>query len=308
MTSWWPPTGGIGPCSRCKPNGSRKSLTRRVRAMTSSTDDMPSGWTSLWRMCRFGFRMEPWLAVSAFALSLLAALPDALMALWLKFLGQGVLSHDRTMVLVAAMGLALSAAATWLLRTYSTRIQRRFRDKLTIALEAHVARLQASIATISHHERPDYLDRLAVLRDQTFVLDHMYMSFFSTCAWILRLIVTIALLMTVSPVLGALVLFGAPVVLASVIRPGAERRAQERGAPGQRLARHFFTLITTASPAKEVRVMRLGPQLMQRRRASWETSFTLISRERWVSAFWNSLGWAVFGLGYAGAVVYVVSY
>ena len=40
---------------------------------------------------------------------------------------------------------------------------------------------------IAHQERPDYLDRLAMLRDQVFVLDHMYMSLFSTCGWILRL-------------------------------------------------------------------------------------------------------------------------
>ena len=32
-----------------------------------------------------------------------------------------------------------------------------------------------------------YLDRLSVLRNQIFVLDHMYMSLFSTCGWILRL-------------------------------------------------------------------------------------------------------------------------
>ena len=61
---------------------------------------------------------------------------------------------------VAAIGLGVSAAATWFLRTVSTRVQRRFRDKVTIALESHVARLQASVATIAHHERPEYLDRL----------------------------------------------------------------------------------------------------------------------------------------------------
>ena len=40
--------------------------------------------------------------------------------------------------------------------------------------------LQASVATIEHHERPEYLDRLAVLRDQVFALDHLFMSLFST--------------------------------------------------------------------------------------------------------------------------------
>src|SRR5205807_5936771 len=106
--------------------------------------------------------------------------------------------------LAAAIGLGVSAAATWFLRTVSTRVQRHFRERVTIALESHVARLQASVATIEHHERPEYLDRLAMLRDQVFVLDHMYMSLFSTCGWILRLGVTVALLISIHPALGLL--------------------------------------------------------------------------------------------------------
>ena len=97
------------------------------------------------------------------------------------------------------MGLGVSAVGTWFLRVTSDRVQRRFRDRLTIALESHVARLQASVATIAHHERPEYLDRLAMLRDQVFVLDHMYMSLFSTCGWILRLGVTVVLLVSIQP-------------------------------------------------------------------------------------------------------------
>src|SRR4029077_19610330 len=131
------------------------------------------------------------------------ALPDALLALWLMLLGKGVLEHSPGLVRVSAIGLAVSAAATWFLRTISTRVQRRFRDKVTIALESHVARLQASVVTVAHHERPDYLDRLAMLRNQIFVLDHMYMSVFATVGWILRLAVAIAPLVAIPPAVGA---------------------------------------------------------------------------------------------------------
>src|SRR5690242_16655418 len=153
-------------------------------------EDLPPALSSMWRLCRLGYQHEPGLLLAAFLLSLLAALPDALIAVWLKLLGEGVLRHDRGLLLGSAFGLAGSAAATWFLRTVSVRVQRRFRDKVTIALESHVARLQATIATIAHHERPDYLDRLSVLRNQMFVLDHMYMSVFATASWILRLAVT----------------------------------------------------------------------------------------------------------------------
>src|SRR6185437_15456008 len=98
-----------------------------------------------------------------------------------------------------------------------------------IALETLVAQLQASVVTIAHQERPEYLDRLAMLRDQVFVLDHMYMSLFTTCGWILRLVVTVLLLASIHPALALLAAFALPTVLTSTWRPGVERAAEERG-------------------------------------------------------------------------------
>jgi ATP-binding cassette subfamily B protein len=184
-------------------------------------------------------------------------------------------------------------------------MQRRFRDKVTIALEAHVARLQASVPTIAHQERPEYLDRLSMLRDQVFVLDHMYMSLFSTLGWLLRLGVTLALLASVHPALLLLAVFAVPAVLTSTWRPEVERAAQERGAQAARLARHLFTLATTPAPAKEVRVTGLGERLIADRRAAWERWYGPVAAARRASGWWHALAWAVFGLAYVGAIVFV---
>ena len=270
-------------------------------------DDLPPALSSMWRLVRLGYRHEPGLLLAAFLLSLLAALPDALIALWLALLGAGVVRADRGLLFASALGLAASAAGTWFLRTISTRVQRRFRDRVTIALEGHVARLQASVATIAHQERPELLDRLAVLRDQVFVLDHMYMSVFSTCGWILRLGITVALLMSVHPALALLALFALPTVLTSSWRPAVERGAEERGAPAARLARHLFVTATTAAPGKEVRLSGIGARLVRRRRTEWERWYHLVSRARWGSAAWHTLAWAVFGAGYVGAIVFVAA-
>ncbi len=270
-------------------------------------DEMPAAVPAMWRLCKIGYQHEPTLMLWALALTLLAALPDALLALWLSLLGQGVLEGNAPLITLAAVALGVSAAATWFLRIIGVRIQRRFRDKITIALESHVARLQASVVTIAHHERPDYLDRLAVLRDQVFVLDHMYMSVFTTCGWILRLVVTIVLLASISPLLILLVLFALPTVLTSSWRPAVERDAHERGAQAYRLARHMFTLATTAPPGKEVRVTGIGDRLVADRRSSWERWYGPVSATRWVSAVWHTLAWAIFGFGYVLAIVFVSS-
>jgi ATP-binding cassette subfamily B protein len=261
----------------------------------------------MWRLCKLGYRHEPRLMVVAFMLSQLAALPDALLALWLMLLGKGVLEHRPGMVKGAAIGLGVSTAATWFLRTVSTRVQRRFRDKVTIALESHVAQLQASVATIAHQERPEYLDRLSMLRNQVFVLDHMYMSVFSTFGWILRLGVTMALLASIHPALLLLAVFAIPTVLTSTWRPAVERSAQERGAQSNRLSRHLFTIATTAPPGKEVRVTGIGERLVTDRRWAWECWYGPVAAARWGSALWHALAWAIFGLAYVGAVVLVSS-
>ena len=280
--------------------------------MTSSADrgtleDLPPALSSMWRLCRLGYRHEPGLMLAAFVLSLLAALPDALLALWLMLLGKGVLGNQPGLIHAAAVGLGVFATATWCLQTVSTRVLRRFRDKVTIALESHVARLQASIATIAHHERPEYLDRIAMLRDQVFVLDHMYMSLFSTCGWILRLAVTIALLASIHPALVLLGVFALPTVFTSTWRPAVERAAYERAAQANRLARHLFTIATTAPPGKDVRVAGIGARLAARRRETWQRAYAPVAAARWSSARWHTLAWALFGMAYVGAIVFVSS-
>ena len=281
------------------------SSAEPLAAAPAPIEPLPPALSSMWRLCRLGYRHEPRLMLVSFALSQLAALPDALLALWLMLLGQGLIDGSRLLIAAAALGLGLSATATWVLRTVSTRVQRRFRDRVTIALEAHVAQLQASVGTIAHHERPDYLDRLAMLRDQIFVLDHLYMSLFSTCGWILRLGVTVALLMTVHPALALLTLCALPAVLTATWRPAVERAALERAAQPNRLARHLFMTATTAGPGKDVRVLGIGGQLAAQRRAAWERGYARVAAVRWRSAAWHAAAWAFFGVAFVTAVAVV---
>ena len=278
----------------------------------SSPSDLPPALSSMWRALRRAHEAEPRLLSVSFSLSLLAALPDALLALWMKLLADALQRHTQGSpwgagLWLAAAGLAVSAVGTWFLRVISDRVQRRFRDRVAVALESHVARLQASVATIAHHERPEYLDRLSMLRNQVFVLDHMYASLFATGGWILRLGVVVVLLISIYPLLGFLALLAVPTVLTSTWRPDVERAAEEKGASANRLARHLFQTAATAPPGKEVRVLRIGRQLALRRRKAWDRWYGPVASARWGSALWHALAWAVFGGGYMAAVFFVSS-
>ena len=271
-------------------------------------DDLPPALESLWRMFKLAYRVEPKLLSVSLAMTLLTALPQALVGLWVAVLVDGLGAGVRRTVLWAALGLAASAVLTWYLQVVFDRVQRRFRDRVSIAMEAHVASLLATVATIAHHERREHVDRLEVLRRHTFGLDHLFMSVFSTLGWLLRLGVVLVLLATrVHPALVLLVVFAVPTVVAATWRPGVERAAEERAAPHSRLARHLFLLGTTAAPGKEVRVTGNGPRLVETRRAQWRQWYEPMASARWVTARWNCLAWAVFGAGYVGAVVFTAA-
>ena len=273
----------------------------------AGVNDLPPAFRSLRRTFMLGYRAEPRLLALSLGLALLMMLPDALLALWLKVLVDGVLEKESRQITVAAAGLAASTTATWYLSILSQRVSRRFRDRVAIALESHVARLQASVPTVEHHERPEYLDRLAMLRDQVFALDHMFMSLFSTIGWIFRLTVTVVLLASIHPALVLLVIFALPAVWTSTWRPGIERRVEESVIANTRLARHLFVLGTTASPSKEVRVTGTAKWLEDERQRAWLRWYVPVAKVRIATALWHSASWAVFALAYIAAIAFVTA-
>jgi ATP-binding cassette, subfamily B, bacterial len=274
-------------------------------AGVDAVEGLPPALRSIWRTFRFGYRAEPRLLALSLGTSLLMMLPDALLALWLKVMIDAVLERERGRIVFAGIALAVCVTGTWFLTVMSSRVGRRFRDRIAIALESHVAKLQASVPTVEHHERPAYLDRLAMLRDQVFTLDHMFASLFATVGWIFRLTVTVTLLVTIHPVLVLLALAALPTVWTSTWRPTVERKVEESVTANDRLARHLFTLGTTAAAGKEIRVTQTGQWLTTERRAAWERWYGPVSSARRVTAYWHAGAWAIFAAAYMGAIAFV---
>ena len=87
-----------------------------------------------------------------------AAVPDGLFALWLGVLANGLRNPeapDRARLILAGCGLGFSCVGGWLLRAGGDRLHMRFRQRLAVPLETHVPRLQATAPGIEQHERPD---------------------------------------------------------------------------------------------------------------------------------------------------------
>ncbi|MQA91596.1 MAG: ATP-binding cassette domain-containing protein [Gemmatimonas sp.] len=278
--------------------------------MSSASSDAPAippTRVALWRSLKLGYRAEPLLIVVAGLTTIGAAIPDALFAVGLMVFADQVVQRDGSGILLAAVLLAALATLTWLLKLLSERANRQFADRCTVVIESHVARLQASVASIEHHERPEYLDRLAILRDQVFTLNHLYGSLFGVAGSVLRLVITIGLLMSIHPALGLLGLAAIPTVVVSSRRALAERRVEERAAPDFRLARHLFQLGTTAPAGKELRVAQTARRTRAGRRHAWQRWYAPVAAERWRTAWLQAGAWALFGIAWVGAVIYTAS-
>ena len=282
-------------------------MSRDLETAKRSDDDIPGAGTALWRSLKFAYRAEPRLLVFAFVLLTTSTVPDALVALWLKFLAQGATQGNGSRVAFAAGAIAVTTIAGWLVRTVGNRFSFLLSNRVTIALEAHVADLQGSVVTIEHHERPEYLDRLQILKDHVFLLDHLYPALMQMVGSIVRLAITLVLLASVSPVLLGLVIFALPTVFASTWRAGVERKTEERAAPYQRLARHLLDVGTMAGPGKEVRVAGIGERLVGWRRDAWNTWLQRVTGARVGTAAWQAAAWSIFGCAYVAAIVFVAS-
>ena len=249
-----------------------------------------------------GYRTSPRLLMVCFATTVAAAAPDALLAVGLAALVRAAVTGDSDRVALAALFVGVLATGGWLLNVASDRVNRRFADQAAVIVESHVARLHSSVATIEHHERPGYLDRLSVLRDHADALSMLYSQLFSTVGAVIRLALTLSLLMAVNPLFGLLGVVAVPGVLVSHWRGGAEKTAEEAGAQHERRARHLFSLGITAAYGNEIRVAGVQHWLREHHWEAWRSRYALMARARWISAAWQSAAQALFGAAFVAVV------
>ena len=266
---------------------------------------LPGPFRSLGRSLRHGLRAEPTLLVVSGVTSLSAAAIDALFAVGLAFLTDGVVAHSGSRTLIAGVVLALLVAGNWLLNVVGERVNRRLTERASIYMESHVARLQSSIGTIEHQERVDYLDRLSHLRNHAAALSEVFGSLFNTAGAFVRLAITMALLMSVHPALAALAVCAVPALLVSNWRGGVEHRTREGLGQQERRARQLFLVGTSPIQGKELRVAGLAQWLRTQRQEAWDERYRTLSRVGWISALARGGAMALFGLALVGAAAFV---
>jgi ATP-binding cassette, subfamily B, bacterial len=233
-------------------------------------------------------------------------LSTPLRAVGMKMLVDGVAARDRGQAMNGAL-LVVGVLAVGRLMTWASfNVRMRLRENTQLHLDTRLMALTAGIPGLEHHERPDYLDKVELVREEREYLANPFNPISWSLASVVQTVAVATLLLGVHPVLALLPLFGIPTLVFTFRTEQAEANLREKQAEPNRQRRQLFELTTGAGAAKEIRIFGLADEILARRRQL--TAEVERDRLRLVkrNTALTSLGWAIFAAGYVAAIAFAV--
>ena len=238
------------------------------------------------------------------AIGQLASAP--LLALGLKRITDGVLAGSPDQATRGAIVVAVVAAVGRLSTHASFNLRMRLRENTQLYLDADIMRTTAGIAGLEHHERADYLDQVERIRSERAYLANPFNPISWSLASVVALLTVVVLLARVHPLLALLPLAGLPTALLTGTLESGYVAMLDAHAEPQRRQRHLLELATEAPAAKEVRLSRLGPVLLARRRAGFDELDAVETAYSLKALRLTTLGVACFATGFGLSVLWAV--
>ncbi|HWI03107.1 MAG TPA: ABC transporter ATP-binding protein [Acidimicrobiales bacterium] len=242
------------------------------------------------------------LTILAIATAFTAGAAAVSVSLWLKLIVDDATDGDLTGVTVLAVALAATVTVQATASILSVMYLARLQFACGVQLVCRIMRAAGGSPGIEHYERPEFADRIALLKSQTNHISGFLPVLGDGLALAGRVAITGVLLAGVHPALLLLPLLALPSFWAGTRAERLVNAANVATAEQGRLESHLFGLCTTASPAKEVRIFGLGAELAGRRRRAWDEITGTIARAQLRSGLLRTAGWLPFAAGYLAAV------
>ncbi|HEX6597400.1 MAG TPA: ABC transporter ATP-binding protein [Acidimicrobiales bacterium] len=251
------------------------------------------------------YRADPVRTVASTAVNVGATICDTLGAVVLKHLVDAVTSGDRGGVTVASFLLVGTLIGSLLGHWATVTLGMALRERSTLQLDSHLARLSLGIHHLEHHERPDYLDQLEVLRRNHQRLAAVHDSMIANLTTIVRLGIVIVLLGRIHPLLLLLPVAGVPTLLANVKAARMRHAVEDELAASHRFRARMFEIATTRDAAKELRIYGAGEEVRRRWDEARAAGDAIEERIEVRTALLSVASWLAFGAGLAAALLLV---
>lgn len=267
--------------------------------------------TDLARACadlaRTAWRASPARLVGALLLLIGQAVALPLAAPALGALTDAVLEDDARAALVSAALVAVLAIAALTFAHFAHIAYFELGELNALTRDRELIDLANGSVGLDHHERPDYADRLQVVRQELDRTSAQSLeALLQTVSTAIALSVTTVLLAGIDPWMLLLPLAGLPPLVTGHLAESAASRAREDASAATRLAAHLFDLSSDGSSAKELQVTGVGPVLTARYARLWADA----TRARWRgevrAAAWRVAGQLVFAGAYVAVTLAVV--
>ena len=254
-----------------------------------------------------GWRVDRRLTVTFIATLLLVSVAATIRALWFKLVVDAIVERDLRAAVFWAVVLAVSDATRSWGRVHSELARQEVHDRSLHFFQTESMRLAGAVDTIEHHELQEHVDRLAVFRTSFSKLSTAIGTIVEGLMTTVRAVITFVLLANVHPVLVVLPAFALPALWTARRSQRITLTASMAAASKLREGEHLWSLLTRASPVKEVRAFDAAPDLRRRDDESWDEVTSINTRSRIKTGALGGLGWFCFAIGYVGTIVVVAS-
>jgi ATP-binding cassette subfamily B protein len=261
---------------------------------------------ALGRVVRTAFAADPWRAAMVFTVLPLMQLTQVLSAWWLKMLIDGIVKRDAGAAGLAIVLVASQIVTTHVLVVVLSKVRFTLQEKTSLHFERELLAMVAGLPGIEHHERPEYLDKIEILRAQRAAFAGAVSAVVANVGVLAQAAGTGFLLAHVHPLLLLLPLLNLFAFVTDAKGGSIMVAASEDAASDERLAREHFQIATSYGFAKEVRVFGMADEMLGRHRRAAENGRTKMVRAAMRGAAWDAFGGFIAVTANMGALAFVV--
>lgn len=218
------------------------------------------------------------------------------------------LAADRPSTITLGIGIIVGGlAVSQIADVVGFPLQTTAQERMAGRVHADLLDVTTGIPGLAQHERPDVADRLELVRERAWRMGvgaEVLLWLFGTVA---NTVTVLSLLGAVHPVLLLLPLLGTARIWSAYLSSTRQEKAWQDSMPQERLVDRLIEVAKDARTGLELRVFGLGQVLLERIFSLQTERF----RRRVDAARWggkvDGVVRLVFGLAYAGAVVWVIA-
>ncbi|MGH9263955.1 MAG: ABC transporter ATP-binding protein [Acidimicrobiales bacterium] len=244
-------------------------------------------------------------AVALFAAAALFGMFGAVTGLVTKFVVDALAGGDPGEAMTIGIVYLFLVGAGALIDDVAALLQSDLGEQTSQAVEQRLMAVSSSAPGLEHLERPEYADKVKLVRDRSFLPYFAFTNLNSFSSIFFGLTAAVVLLGTVHPLLILLPVIAAPGVALQFNAYRKHFARHDRSAPDERLARHYLELATEPAAAKEVRLFALGPQLIERHRRLTDEYNGMLFRDQLHRAWAGVAAGSLYGAALAGSIGFV---